>query len=477
MHALPGPFKFIIVALLSLFLFSCGGGSSSDSPGTGTVALLITDGPSEEFKAINLNITKVELMSDSGRVTLFEGVKKFDLLQLANVTEIFSLTEVPVGSYDKIRLTLTSIELVLKADGSSVYPRLPGNGKLDLNPRGSFSVNVDTTLMIQLDIDAEKSIHIVKTGNGLKYQFRPVVFVKIITDAFDTKLVRLTGAVSNLDATGGTFDLCKISAQQVMLTDNDLPACVMINTVDAPSSFFDEKGNPTDINNLTNDDIATVVGHFSFDGPVASPLSIDMNGNMMLIAEVIWTGEYAQVLGIARSSVVADAFEYDVIPNKDYKVNGPVSTLLAPGTKIFSRHDGRALSVDDIQNGVPAKVDGVFQFSADTVAESLKAALIILDTKVALTQLSGIIGDIAPDYSSMMLQTDAGDRCINMVSTTKVFEITVDTDQKVSFRQVPGFALQMGQQASVFGTNDTDDSGCLKADTIIFESGAVIQPL
>lgn len=474
MHALPGPFKFIIVALLSVFLFSCGGGS--DSSGTGTVALLITDGPSEEFTEINLNVTKVELLSDSGRVTLFEGEKVFDLLQLANVTEIFSLTEVPVGSYDKIRLTLTSIELVLM-DGSKEYPKLPGNGKLDLNPRGSFSVNVDTTLMIQLDIDAEKSIHIVKTGNGMKYQFRPVVFVKIITDAFDTKLIRLTGAVNNLDTAGGTFDLCEISAQQVMLTDNDLPACVMINTVDAPSSFFDAKGDPTDINSLTDGDIATVVGHFSFNGPVASPLSIDMNGNMMLIAEVIWTGEYAQVLGIARSSVVANAFEYDVIPHKDYKVNGPVSTILDPGTKIFSRHDGRALSVDDIQNGVPAKVDGVFQFSADTVAESLKAALIILDTKVALTQLSGIIGDITPDYSSIMLQTEAGDRCINMVSTTKVFEITVDTDQKVSFRQVPGFALQTGQQASVFGTDDTNDSGCLKADTIIFESGAVIQPL
>ena len=476
MQALPGPFKFIIVALLSLFLFSCGGGSGSDSSGTGTVALLVTDGPSEEFKAINLNVTKVELMSDSGRVTLFEGVKEFDLLQLANVTEIFSLTDVPVGSYDKIRLTLTSIELVLM-DDSSVYPKLPGNGKLDLNPRGSFSVNADTTLMIQLDIDAEKSIHIVKTGNGVKYQFRPVVFVKIVTDAFDTKLMRLTGAVSNLDAAGGTFDLCEISAQQVMLMDNNLPACVMINTKDAPSSFFDEKGDPTDINGLTDGDIATVVGHFSFNGPVASPLSIDMNGNMMLVAEVIWTGEYAQVLGIARSSVVANAFDYEIIPNKDYKVDGPVSTILAPGTKIFSRHNGSPLSADDIQPGVPAKADGIFQFSADNFAESLKAALIILNTQVALTQLSGIIGEIVPDYSSMTLQTDLGDRCINMVSTTKVFEITVDADKKVSFKQVPGFALQTGQQASVFGTDDTGDSGCLKADTIIFESGAVIQPL
>jgi len=474
MNALSGPFKFIIVALLSFFLFSCGGGAGNDSSSTGTVALLITDGPSDEFTAINLNVTKVELMSDSGRVTLFEGQKVFDLLQLANVTEIFSMTDVPVGSYDKIRLTLSSIELVLKADGSSVYPKLPGNGKLDLNPRDSFSVDANTTLMIQLDIDAEKSIHIVKTGNGMKYQFRPVVFVKIITDAFDTKLVRLTGAVNNLNIAGGTFDLCEIAAQQVMLIDNDLPACVMINTLDAPSSFFDAKGNPTDINNLTDGAIATVVGHFSFDGPVASPLSIDMNGNMMLTAEVIWTGEYAQVLGIARSSVVADAFDYEIIPGKDYKVNGPVSTILAPGTKIFSRHDGSPLSIEDIQNGVPAKVDGVFQFSADNFAESLKAALIILDTQIALTQVSGIIGDIAPDYSSMMLQTDAGDRCINLVSATKVFEIIVDADQKVNFRQVPGFALQTGQQASVFGT---DDNGCLKADTIIFESGAVIQPL
>src|SRR5210317_1352099 len=110
------------ISVVTLFLFACGGGGSGSgggvttvSPaGTGTVTLLITDGPSDDFDAINLTVVKAELFSDSGKVTLFSGKKTFDLLQLKNVTEIFSVTHMPNGTYNKIRLTLTSIELVKK---------------------------------------------------------------------------------------------------------------------------------------------------------------------------------------------------------------------------------------------------------------------------------------------------------------------------------------------------------------------------
>ncbi len=176
---------FSIIALIAA-LVSCGGGGSSDVNTTGekgTVALLVTDAPTDDFKEINLTILKAELLCDSGNQVLFSGVKELDLLQLTDVTEIFSVSEVTVGFCSKIRLKLAQIELVFKDLGkASVLTKLLGNGKLDLKPKSDFYVGPYHPLYIQLDFDAKKSIHI---KSKAKCNFRPVVFIKIIKDKFD----------------------------------------------------------------------------------------------------------------------------------------------------------------------------------------------------------------------------------------------------------------------------------------------------
>ncbi|MFV1973970.1 MAG: DUF4382 domain-containing protein, partial [Thiohalobacterales bacterium] len=293
-------FIFMAIPLLSLSLFSCGGGGGGGDGGggglgtvapaeTGTVTLLVTDAPSDDFDAINLTVCQVELLSDNGSVVLDSGCKTFNLLQLASITEIYSVTDVPAGRYDKIRLTLTAIELVSK-DGSMEYPRLPGNGKLDLNPRGSIVIDSGSRLYLQLDMDAGKSIKANKTGNG-KYQFRPVVFVKIVTDRYDTKLVRLQGTVDNLDTVNGRFDLCRIRAQGKLLDDDSEdgnPYCVAIKTTQ-DTSFFDSNADPTDIDNMNNGDNATAVGHFALAGNIVKP-SRDSVGERSVAADRSDTG-------------------------------------------------------------------------------------------------------------------------------------------------------------------------------------------
>jgi hypothetical protein len=507
-------FRLITVPVLSLFLFACGGGGSGGggtvSPaGTGTVTLLVTDGPSDDFDAIYLTVVKAELLSDSGKVTLFSGKKKFDLLQLADVTEIFSVKHVPADTYNKIRLILTSVELV-KKDGTKSYPKLPGNGKLDLNPRGSFVVSPGSTILIQLDMDAEKSVKIASTGNGDRYQFRPVVFVKIITDQFGTKLVRLRGTVNNLDTLDGTFDLCRIDVQGLLLDDDEedgRPYCVMVDTAQAPASFFDINGDPTSINSFENGDLVTATGRFAFDGATITSSkdkgrgddrsgddsSSDDNssddddrGNMVLIAEVVWQGDFAEVRGIARSEVTTDEvttdtdrgawFKFEVLPGQGYVFDAPIPVILQRGTKLFNR---RGLPVDEsaIQDGVRGKVDGVFQAKLN----ELKAALIILDIKATQLQLIGTIGTIADDFSSMILLTDSGDRCVlidTRAAGTQIFETSLGSDDTIHFDQKAASDLRSGDTANVFG--DSDVTGCLKAETIIYEvEGASIpeQPL
>ena len=102
-------------------------------------------------------------------------------------------------------LTLKDIELVdyngsnRPKDYLTYHPKLPGKGKLDLNSRSNFTVVAGGTLAIQIDMDANKSIHIVKKGKQDEYNFRPVVFIDIVTDAFKERLVKLHGDIYAID--------------------------------------------------------------------------------------------------------------------------------------------------------------------------------------------------------------------------------------------------------------------------------------
>ena len=496
--------RWLLVSAFSLLLLGCGGGGGGTdattlSPaGTGTVTLLVTDAPSDDFNAINLTVTRAELLSDRGRIELFSGQKTFDLLQLATATEIFSVTDVPAGSYNKIRLTLSNIELVLK-DGSKQYPPLPGNGKLDLNPRGSFYVEPGTTLMIQLDMDAEKSIHVA----GPRYNFRPVVFVDIVTSPMTTKLVRVTGTVQALDTVSGDFDLCRVRGQNDYIDyrrdddrndDSRDDLCLMVDTATTDASFFDVNGDPVTIDALADGDVVTAAGRFAFSGKYAASKAGhreergDRDGRdddhdqadtdhdddydrrkMVLVAEVVWMGTYADVKGVARSEVTSDSergrwFQLEVLPGQGYSFDAPIATIVQGATRLFLG-DGSPATAADVQPGVLARVDGVFQSNTD-----LKAALVVLRKAHVMAQLTGTVASVADDYGSLVLMTDSGDRCVSVPPTARVFETALDADDTIVFEQRTAFDLAGGQKADVFGNEQAD--GCLAADTIIYEEPA-----
>ena len=91
--------KLLFVTFLlfaALFLASCGSGSGSGSgseakvlpvtaDNTGSVAILLTDSPTNDFSEINITVTKIELMSDSSKATVFSGNRIINLLDLNNL--------------------------------------------------------------------------------------------------------------------------------------------------------------------------------------------------------------------------------------------------------------------------------------------------------------------------------------------------------------------------------------------------------
>jgi len=477
-------FSLFFLGLIFAVAASCsdgGTGNSNAGPNTGTVALLLTDAPSDIFEEINITVTRAELLSDSGQVILYdgslttEGSRTFNLLNLTDA-KIFSIRDgIPAGTYNKIRLTLSKIELVDyndtddTADDAYYYPKLPGNGKLDLNSHHSFDVVAGGTLTIQLDMDANKSIHIVKKGNKDEYNFRPVVFIDIVTDVFEERFVQLHGDITALDSTDQSFKLCNTDIPVQMdddKMDDSSNGCVRVTT-DTATAIFASSGMPAGFSDLVEGEPATVFGRLQHD---SSADDSDNNGSgdvdddrelddMVLKAALIELGDVAafqKLNGTATSAVDSNnQFTMDVAAGQGYVTPLSLNVQIQDGTILINRK-GVPVASSAIDTGKLVNVRAVLDASTNT----LYASLIVVDTDSS-SQLTGTVG-INPDNScGFSLMTAGGDRSVATDSNTKAFLVVGGTSSPINVSE-----LIAGQAADVYG-NENSVTGCFDAHTII----------
>ena len=477
---------FSIMALATT-LISCGGGGSggestdaNQPQGKGTVGILLTDKPADpdDFTSMIASIVKVELMGseDNGRVTIYSGpAKEYDLLRLRNESIPLAFKDkVPAGTYCKIRLTLSDLELTLTADNSTYHPKLPGNGKLDLVVRGCFKVVGGEVLTLQLDVDAGKSIHVI--GNSKGYNFRPVIFVDVMTRNFDSKLVRLTGKIFAVDQDKQSLLLCDALPNKSM----DNLGCVNVH-FGKNSAFFDIKyqGTPSAINDLlskANQGMElTVVGwlkpwngnDYDDDQPVQHQPLLHMEA---LVAEL---GDFLTIEGTVAVDADKDGFDMQV--STGAPVIGTLDVMYQPrlypdqtginGTRIISK-SGVLLLPQDAQVPLPTQVDGVIDLNTKT----LKAALVILDQDgPGIVQVTGTILSLGADY--LILDPDEGIDIICGIATT---QLTVDLIDPLAIMTItvtedmaeiePGGTLMAGQTV---GMNGTCEVGGYQTDNVI----------
>lgn len=467
--------------VMALALSACGGGGGSGTPSSnsnavatnssGRVAVLFTDGPTAEFQHINVTVTAVQLLGADGPQTLYSGEKSFDLLALNSHAEMFSLTDVPPGSYDKIRLTVKDIELVRQDSSGAVidriHPKLPGNGKLDLAPRASINIVAGLVLYLQLDMDAAKSIHIVATGNG-QYIFRPVIFVDVLGANTPGKIVRLHGDVQDVDLVAQRLSVCNPTLTSRKLTgkhgskadqhyDDSLipqntspettaatPQCVAVQ-VDNDTSLFDAQGNPAQLSDLMVDNPVTVLGRF-----VPSTANSQWLEFHAAVIEVGPTGTYTQLQGDVQS-VATDhsSFALGVAPGQGFAPGTVLQVMVQDGTKLFTRQ-GTPLSAADIGVGDALKVEGVVVLS-DTEPDRIKAAIIFVAIDAADGPVTGTLGPLDIASNSFTLITTGGDRCVTLASGAHLFQITETSTGFVS-EAVTLSQLNSGQRVDVYGS-------------------------
>lgn len=501
--------KKLGTGLLALLLAACGGGSGGgDSLATpaaapATVGVVLTDAPTTDVDEALARVTAVELFGDAGRQVIFTGDATLDLLRLRDSYEFFAVADdIRPGRVDKIRLTLASLELVWRDAAGNLTDRqqvrLPGNGKLDLNPRGPVNIGAGEVVVVTLDVDMAKSLKLTTTGNG-KINLRPVVFVDIDTRPPVAKFTRVSGEIVALFPAVGGFRFCRAGLVADPVGPFQSPParrlCLDVLT-DADTGVFGPDGLPASYADLAVGDRVTVAGRLrprpapdpdvcsgSGDDPELCPLGSatgedvvacpatdqDCSDNayfrrLFLRAFVVeegGPGAFRRVAGIANAGVDANnRFPLAVLPGQGFADEPVIAAQLYPQTRIFDR-SGTELGADAIVADRRALLDAVLKLGDTATDNELRTALVILGAdSVPEAVLLGRVATVDP----LVVTTATGDRCVTATPATDVFRVTQTAEGLVSER-IALADLEADQPVSVFGSEDT--GGCFVATTII----------
>jgi hypothetical protein len=472
-------FILLIFSLTTFIFSSCGGSgggsggfvpSGSGATGTGSVAILLTDNFTEEFSKIIITITKIELLSDNGKHTIFSGSRQFDFLNLRNETTLLVIEDgVPAMWYEKIRLTVEDVKLYDASGDPIIEPvDLTGNKKIDLNPRKQFHIGSGEMITIQLDLDAKNSL--IKQNNN-KYKFDPVVFIDIIDSLPSAKLVRVGGMIHDIDEAAGMFTLCPVRIEGTNDMDYDDGSCIIVSVSEDTSLFdADTNGRPASFEDLMVRDSVTAIGFFSrMTCPSEDHNNFDGNDNhdrdscKVLDAVVVEIGAFEKIKGTILSAVDTSTqpytFALELDPGQLPVTGNEIDVLLQDDTKIFSVKNGELVRMDSLVPGRPVEIDGIsLDTNSDSEPDIINAVFILIELA---EKLSGEIADI--NYRNMTFNLGLVNDCVHIPEDAKIYLID-NIENSSEIIDIGG--LSRGMQVDAYGY-EYDSSGCLEATTII----------
>lgn len=487
--------------ILTGILTGCGSSAnvSGISTQTGKVAILLTDGPTDEFSGVNVTVNEVSLLSDEqGPVILFSGARRINLLALQEVEDLFTITEdVPAGIYGKIRLRVSEPEFV-KTDGEieEIIPssqiHLVANGKIDLVPDHPIEVIPGETLIVHLDLDAEKSIFIhISNPNEPVFQFRPVVFVKVLHD-FDTRLVSVRGEIVSIDPethsfllkrNPAIFHLLKMGTEpdeddagsDVTESEDDLdyenyPSRRYLIRVEVTEEthIFEETGLPGDFDSLTVGQDVHVRGFLSFED------------DLHLKAGLIEIGRFIRLRGEITTGI-DEGGRFAFTPDPGQGVTGAIQVQVYDETFIFEAGTHQRLNPEDLVTGKRVLIEGVLDVG--TEPDLFHAALIIVKPQeLNLTHLKGTLFSPDPDSRTFLLSRDCWTdlACPAVLYSVHVMPDAVillinsnedDGDNNhLGIELIPFEELTNGDRVNVFGQFDPSGSPFHAIDVLVDRS-------
>jgi len=443
--------RVALAALVLTVAAGCdSGGGSGEAEGTGTVSMLVTDAPTSFFSEINLTVSRIDLIRNRrGRFNLYNGEATFDLLKLENFSHLFALnSNVPAVEYRAIRLDVTTVELV-DHFGNPYYPPILGGGRLDLVPERPFKVTPDSVLVMEIDVDARRSVRFRSGGRG--HRWRPVVRVKVGVEEV-SHLVRVRGVVDEINLDAGSFKICRVDESNGGITVTD--ECLSANLAD-DASIFNPDGVQGVLGDLLSRELVTAVGRFD----PTNPMNLDVE-----VVERDALAAYVTLYGSAMSAPDVNAvFDVTLDPGQDATDDPVVDIQLQPGTRVF-HSNGDELDASAIAADRKVESSGVLAPS-DTDPDTHWAEWVIVSESEpadALDLLSGFV--LFRELDTVTLFTDTGNLCVRVLPDA---EIHVVTESSTGTTSAAGSLTDLvgGREVDLEGTTAGD--GCFEAQSVV----------
>ncbi len=398
---------FIALGAVVISLMSCGGGGGGSSTGgspsadKGSVAVLLADGPADDYEHIWVTITEVSLIPAGGigaPVVIFQSPGlEVDLLQYREQDYLLTMKkEVPAGPYAKIRLGISQV----RPEGgpcADMTVKLP-SGKIDLNPRQPFSVNGGRTLAIRLDIDANKSINLHQAGKSGKCIFRPVVFVDIQEQMPVARCPKvLSGTIESL------------------VKDGDQVVGFVLNLPDNRGRI--EVSLPSDAAVINNQGLCAVPNDLASGDQVKVRGKLASSG--VFEASLVVVGEILDVMGTVDTAPESsgNGFTFNFTPLEGQEIIGPLPVHVQPCTLNLIRCD-TAVDPAAIEAGMKVRIFGKVAGESGLWA----AAIILLEEEIVgeitliekrtdgvlatIQQNGGSVSVLIPNGTPIFLQGD-----------------------------------------------------------------------
>jgi hypothetical protein len=476
--------RLIAAAAVTLLLAACGGGGSGGSSApvagnqTGKVTMTMSDGPIDGYSKVVMVVNEIRLLSSGGQdVIVLDEPKEIDFLALSNFSEVLIKREVVAGTYSKIRLILDSLTLEKTDANGNVIQSDPvdmhGLQKVDINPQGTFTVRGGEEIIINVDLNLDRSIHIVSAGNSGNIHFRPVVFATISTQPAFDHLFRVEGTIDSINSAASTLNVCDIRrvSDDGARGPNPQDVCVFTDP-DGDTSYFDSESKPLSngFGGLAVNDSVVMYGKFDPDAATDTfvPAAIALGSRDTFARERGISGEFVPDPNDATAPGTMNLDEVNSI------------CLLAPAervvgvasqTAVFSEDDdGNATRIDRtaIARCHATEAEGSV-IDAATPGEFLRSFVVLQGAAVVAEEelvgsLASASGGAAGEYTLTPTPPASGDQCVLIDANTKITQIeTVNGTSTVTQLDTP----PLGVEVSVIGVRNANN--CLAASEVVRE--------
>lgn len=251
MNCAPGKAGRACLVIASFTLAACGSSGGPDEEKIGLVTIGITDAPVDEVSAVVVEFTGVTLKPSSGDeiIITFDAPKNFDLLTLTGglTAELLQETEVPVGTYNWVRLAVNA-EFDSVFDSWAMTPagqvelRVPSGGNSGLKLVSGFTVTQNQSTNLVIDWDLRKALTDPLGQPG--FHLRPALRV---TD------------LASYGALTGTL-------AEALVTDESCTNDLALDTGNAVYLYNDVVNVPADIGDVVTEPFATATVSQNVDG-------------------------------------------------------------------------------------------------------------------------------------------------------------------------------------------------------------------